>query len=232
MRGEYIFSPSRKKNRVELPPRARRIPPGVMPARLRFGTTSACAENTWLRVSPRSPVRNYLRVRGEYRGAPGRLATLWELPPRARRIPNGLGFFPVGIGTTSACAENTLGKSWIKIYGGNYLRVRGEYSSSSFSCAAWAELPPRARRIPSPSVSICTGAGTTSACAENTPQDISECDIAGNYLRVRGEYMTGELHDFPALELPPRARRIPTGRRICAGHSGTTSACAENTATM
>ena len=41
--------------------------------------------------------------------------------------------------------------------------------------------------------------------------------------------MTGELHDFPALELPPRARRIPTGRRICAGHSGTTSACAENT---
>ena len=45
-RGEYP-SPTRGKSpKSELPPRTRRIPPGVMPARLRFGTTSAHAENT------------------------------------------------------------------------------------------------------------------------------------------------------------------------------------------
>ena len=229
MRGEYIFSPSRKKNRVELPPRARRIPPGVMPARLRFGTTSACAENTWLRVSPRSPVRNYLRVRGEYRGAPGRLATLWELPPRARRIPNGLGFFPVGIGTTSACAENTLGKSWIKIYGGNYLRVRGEYPHSVSNQAPPVELPPRARRILPRQGGEGVEEGTTSACAENTARRVFPAPLGRNYLRVRGEYLRLRYQFARVRELPPRARRIP--RRISASVilPGTTSACAENT---
>ena len=31
-----------------------------------------------------------------------------ELPPRARRIPRHQIFLRAGIGTTSACAENTL----------------------------------------------------------------------------------------------------------------------------
>ena len=50
-----------------------------------------------------------------------------ELPPRARRIPRHQIFLRAGIGTTSACAENTP----VILGGGsgfrNYLRVRGEY---------------------------------------------------------------------------------------------------------
>ena len=51
---------------------------------------------------------NYLRVRGEY-FKPSRL--MWseeELPPRARRILFGTVISINSIGTTSACAENTL----------------------------------------------------------------------------------------------------------------------------
>ena len=50
------------------------------------GTTSACAENTLFTAASLNAPRNYLRVRGEY-GLSGLLSTsLWELPPRARRI--------------------------------------------------------------------------------------------------------------------------------------------------
>ena len=53
--------------------------------------------------------------------------TFAELPPRARRIQVSQINAKAMIGTTSACAENTLHSSgkWVKA--GNYLRVRGEY---------------------------------------------------------------------------------------------------------
>ena len=52
----------------------------------------------------------------------------------------------------------------------------------------------------------------------------------GNYLRVRGEYL-GEVWGNPdLLELPPRARRIHGLDDDFEHLSGTTSACAENTA--
>ena len=52
---------------------------------------------------------------------------------------------------------------------------------------------------------------------------------SGNYLRVRGEYM--HVMGITSLdeELPPRARRIPSGDVCFIGGKGTTSACAENT---
>ena len=46
VRGEYCLAPEYMGIRVELPPRARRIPPWVAPTRMLAGTTSACAENT------------------------------------------------------------------------------------------------------------------------------------------------------------------------------------------
>ena len=54
-------------------------------------------------------------------------------------------------------------------------------------------------------------------------------ELAGNYLRVRGEYVAG--WNLPAMmrELPPRARRIPNYSPDLALIGGTTSACAENT---
>ena len=77
-------------------------------------------------------------------------------------------FQPVGFGTTSVHAENTVGLVTIMHAGGNYLRARGEYSV--------------------PIVIIIEHGGTTSACAENTPcLTIPSCR-SRNYLRMRGEY--------------------------------------------
>ena len=52
----------------------------------KFGTTSACAENT-IRLPTSFTIRgNYLRVRGEYNSFSTITGSLMELPPRARRI--------------------------------------------------------------------------------------------------------------------------------------------------
>ena len=71
--------------------------------------------------------------------------------------------------------------------------------------------------------------GTTSACAENTPDDIFENTSPGNYLRVRGEYTATPAARDSEGELPPRARRILQGLNRNGLEPGTTSACAENT---
>ena len=132
------------------------------------GTTSACAENTmwvaWLVLR----VWNYLRVRGEYKFVIVLIYCRWELPPRARRIRGGGGRRQCGIGTTSACAENTMWVAWLVLRVWNYLRVRGEYRIKAERERKLAELPPRARRIHINVVHIIAHGGTTSACAENT----------------------------------------------------------------
>ena len=151
---------------------------------------------------------NYLRVRGEYGSAKMQSLGATELPPRARRILcQGCRTF-LGFGTTSACAENTgrVYRSHLPIR--NYLRVRGEYAAFSLSRIWRLELPPRARRIPASWVSPAHSPGTTSACAENTPQPTPAREKAWNYLRVRGEYNSGPDRLFLNKELPPRARRI------------------------
>ena len=166
--------------------------------------------------------RNYLRVRGEYKPAISRPPLAMELPPRARRIRSVALPLSLRLGTTSACAENT-----VRLCGGagadrNYLRVRGEYVSSGFTCSCWVELPPRARRILAHFLIEAQAHGTTSACAENTPDPpgtTSACaentafwagKLAenGNYLRVRGEYSGAPSKRILQSELPPRARRI------------------------
>ena len=54
-------------------------------------------------------------------------------------------------------------------------------------------------------------------------------DFAGNYLRVRGEYIAYAKAYASKPELPPRARRIPNIKEQEGLAVGTTSACAENT---
>ena len=155
---------------------------------------------------------NYLRVRGEYRAwrrAPGQIR---ELPPRARRIPQQICVRPRCTGTTSACAENTSRTLYTSPSGRNYLRVRGEYVCPKSQKRRSMELPPRARRIHFLAVQLCVADGTTSACAENTPQDRDGEQRYGNYLRVRGEYPTITILAGQSMELPPRARRIPIYR--------------------
>ena len=153
------------------------------------GTTSACAENTLFNKRHDEEIGNYLRVRGEY-GVGGCLVrAVPELPPRARRILARSGAVSYPWGTTSACAENTgLGRSLAQSPG-NYLRVRGEYTPHRSARYLIGELPPRARRIHAKHRNPNPRAGTTSACAENTPSTTSTACCARNYLRVRGEYV-------------------------------------------
>ena len=111
---------------------------------------------------------NYLRVRGEYPLYTCPKPFTGELPPRARRIPIASREWNDLLGTTSACAENTLSRV-ADIFGmRNYLRVRGEYPYNWLRQNFTGELPPRARRIQCFSGVPDIHGGTTSACAENT----------------------------------------------------------------
>ena len=99
-------------------------------------------------LNPKVPLRrNYLRVRGEYGFDAVVDVGKAELPPRARRILIACLQGCLQGGTTSACAENTLGRELGDFFIRNYLRVRGEYGSLAFRHDAVGELPPRARRI-------------------------------------------------------------------------------------
>ena len=167
-RGEYCAPPAVDDNIMELPPRTRRILDGGDSQPRRFGTTSAHAENTPTTARERKIAWNYLRARGEYCSFHGHLFPHRELPPRTRRIRLSTLYHYVQDGTTSAHAENTKNPGTTRLGGWNYLRARGEYSSSSFCCAAWAELPPRTRRIHSHDDHFDEILGTTSAHAENT----------------------------------------------------------------
>ena len=153
-----------------------------------IGTTSACAENTLLSISHQGRAWNYLRVRGEYTRKILTRITSRELPPRARRIRSTGLLDPIDGRTTSACAENTLIDPLSSLLLWNYLRVRGEYCSPVVDDTLTMELPPRARRILPSLGKLFIGAGTTSACAENTHQYGCLVGHAMNYLRVRGEY--------------------------------------------
>ena len=107
MRGEYNRLVAAQFLGLELPPRARRIHVPINSETELIGTTSACAENTGEKYWVIEELRNYLRVRGEYRqGHHGRYRYA-ELPPRARRILLLSLMFSAKVGTTSACAENT-----------------------------------------------------------------------------------------------------------------------------
>ena len=130
-------------------------------------------------------------MRGEYFLRGKKIVMKEELPPRARRIhlrrPQKIAL----IGTTSACAENTYHGHTVGLANGNYLRVRGEYACPQCDAVKKWELPPRARRIRLLQNLNHSILGTTSACAENTPEMWPNAVAAGNYLRVRGEYLGG-----------------------------------------
>ena len=168
-------------------------------------------------------------MRGEYffRHHPGYRRA--ELPPRARRILAEYAESLSITGTTSACAENTPYGCMPTRKPGNYLRVRGEYTRGGLPTGRTRELPPRARRIPLGHNRFDRALGTTSACAENTPHANPTNLHAGNYLRVRGEYLLMGGVGAGEVELPPRARRILNASEVVALVLGTTSACAENT---
>ena len=209
VRGEYCAIRRVSWLRVELPPRARRIPGYIGGGTPTAGTTSACAENTQCERREWGRRRNYLRVRGEYIISVYMVEYGMELPPRARRILLPHPAEPQIQGTTSACAENTATRRGTAPVSGNYLRVRGEYAWHAGVGDYPGELPPRARRILHVIMPKPHRNGTTSACAENT-------------------WIILPTPKHPR-ELPPRARRIRHLCHLLLPRHGTTSACAENT---
>ena len=209
MRGDYPPSQTPPAAGPELPPRARRILDEALKQNETDGTTSACAENTSAVSTTVSGAWNYLRVRGEYAKALQNMGIEAELPPRARRIQAAGGEGHHSVGTTSACAETTYHPPPRSKAPWNYLRVRGVYGVWMRTHRAMVELPPRARRIHLHKTRRDLISGTTSACAENTTSPHGAQVPAGNYLRVRGEYLI-------------RLETLKIG-------IGTTSACAENT---
>mgnify|MGYP000886085417 CR=1 FL=1 len=168
-------------------------------------------------------------MRGEYLSSSTPTSGLPELPPRARRIRAINRNLAGKIGTTSACAENTVAYVMLVSLLWNYLRVRGEYCTPKSLIGSCGELPPRARRIRLAFQTVLAIRGTTSACAENTYLSLPTHQWPGNYLRVRGEYGRKKIMVTATMELPPRARRIQAAYRLAASIRGTTSACAENT---
>ena len=172
VRGEYTRIMLRASISMELPPRARRIHVDNQTVKKWHRTTSACAENTNFIKPAWDALGNYLRVRGEYLITLSHTHLIPELPPRARRILNGHSQSLYPRGTTSACAENTSdGKTFPMIFW-NYLRVRGEYVPLGHMEVTHMELPPRARRIHGECGVVTNFAGTTSACAENTLNEL------------------------------------------------------------
>ena len=132
-------------------------------------------------------------------------------------------------GTTSAHAENTCAGEVFSLADENYLRVRGEYVDLVLSGLKDWELPPRTRRIQSHQNDYRMNGGTTSAYAENTADVLHRESCLGNYLRVRGEYISESTLAAGPPELPPRTRRIPCHSPQPPPVVGTTSAYAENT---
>ena len=156
----------------ELPPRTRRIRQETITAGAHLGTTSAHAENTILWHRWTAIQRNYLRARGEYCLSTVCRYFLGELPPRTRRIHDGLFDRAGGVGTTSAHAENTWSEAITLGDPRNYLRARGEYCNACVILLFGAELPPRTRRIQTPESPPAPPRGTTSAHAENTLNEL------------------------------------------------------------
>ena len=86
--------------------------------------------------------------------------------------------------------------------------MRGEYTERSEQSSRNAELPPHARRILVRAARRPRPSGTTSACAENTQELYPPANLVRNYLRMRGEYLSGNVQGGHHWELPPHARRI------------------------
>ena len=146
-RGEYHLAEMISKGLKELPPRTRRIQTRSGICVWPFGTTSAHAENTFLRFYSHARGSNYLRARGEYGANHFASGDSQELPPRTRRILSAASIVRMMRGTTSAHAENTFSEEHAPEPFGNYLRARGEYCSTATANSGARELPPRTRRI-------------------------------------------------------------------------------------
>ena len=153
----------------------------------------------------------------------------WGSPPRVRSRRPGRDLDRGHRGITSACAEQTCGRTPGRDHGRDHLRVCGADSTRDSPTTRGQGSPPRVRSRHALEELSESVPGITSACAEQTssvwPSDANVWD----HLRVCGaDGMTGALGKN-GTGSPPRvrSRQIPPPAVTVA--AGITSACAEQT---
>ena len=109
-------------------------------------TTSAYAEKSRGVNDYPSTIRNYLRIRGEEYSRALRTLSPRELPPHTRRRGSGKISLATCERTTSAYAEKRAQIQQTTYSRGNYLRIRGEESTSGCLLGNHPELSPHTRR--------------------------------------------------------------------------------------
>ena len=174
-----------------------------------LGITSACAEQTTDISCYITLGGDHLRVCGADEGCGESSSLLLGSPPRVRSrrcLPRPLCRRD---GITSACAEQTWSASTGSTAGRDHLRVCGADFSSSTVLPFGMGSPPRVRSRPDSDGMRATPGGITSACAEQTPDEIPRAGAGGDHLRVCGADYGDRLQDFQAVGSPPRVRSRP-----------------------
>ena len=166
MRGEEKPRGNNKRERLEIPPHARRRVSLTLCSPLFIRNTSACAEKRGISTTIQERKRKYLRMRGEEMSSISMTLVALEIPPHARRrVSYGL-INEAFKGNTSACAEKRPGSLPVLPYQWKYLRMRGEEMPAAGLVLMIPEIPPHARRRAAHIALAMLGAGNTSACAE------------------------------------------------------------------
>ena len=154
--------------RVGSPPRVRSRLGQAYTFVTEFGITSACAEQTRLSRRTRSSTRDHLRVCGADRLITPDTKVLAGSPPRVRSRPERSPA-PVGrCGITSACAEQTRPATRAGFSARDHLRVCGADQGDHGGAGRRVGSPPRVRSRLKCRLTLHSGLGITSACAEQT----------------------------------------------------------------
>ena len=152
----------------------------------RRGITSACAEQT-----PDCPTVpragwDHLRVCGADKVHDRFIRHVRGSPPRVRSRRIRPGRKGGGPGITSACAEQTSGRTCQFPATGDHLRVCGADSSIGADVGPLDGSPPRVRSRRYRGGVRLGGQGITSACAEQTRAPVTSSVYSGDHLRVCG----------------------------------------------
>ena len=151
-------------------------------------------------------------------------------PPRVRSRLTPPHRAWVGLGITSACAEQTCRADATRRQPEDHLRVCGaDYPMILLDGLIYGS-PPRVRSRHHGIKCTPAQGGITSACAEQTGCPTCKWQDAGDHLRVCGADALVKIVRQRLHGSPPRVRSRRVRRTRCGMSAGITSACAEQTA--
>ena len=150
-------------------------------------------------------------------------------PPRVRSRRDGYGPRHANRGITSACAEQTSRRRFVRRRSRDHLRVCGADPRSPNARSRMSGSPPRVRSRPWRSGVGRGRTGITSACAEQTTSPEHVLNTSRDHLRVCGADHSSHETNPRMVGSPPRVRSRPRRATSSATSPGITSACAEQT---